>query len=551
MPKVEQYGPQRVFSDITQGPRARELPATAFGDGGAALRSLGKVAGEISTFFDEASAREATVQFEREKNKLFADPESGYFNLKGKAAFEGQQAAIQSLDDLKKRYAEGLKSPRARRAFEAIADRHITDGRGRIMTHASNGLRLWETETNKAQVENTIENASIYWNDEKSLSVQRQLGRDSVRAAAEMEGIDGDALKERLETFDSSFASAAISAALAQSPDAAEAALKKHGDLLEGDARVKLQNAIDTKRRIDDNRLISEEAVVLGGKYFDDIQGTIDDRAVRAEGLKQIRAEIEDPKLRKRVESEFESRIAQRDRIHAEQREAAIEMADQALLVDNMTVDQFIAQNPEEWSRIPARNQAAYAKKADVVTDQEVMNRLFRLRDDVLAKTDLTQYRGQLSKSDYGKLITMQRKAIAGESNAIEKNQRTQVNATIKKMFPKHATNDEQGLKAARFRDLVEEEFAARVAAKGETARGLTNAEYAEMLNDMSRQIVLNEEFLGFDLLNPDTEVDIITLSDQLGISAKDLSDIEAYLRDNDVPITVETLTNAYRQLTQ
>ena len=167
MPKVATYGPQQVRTNVTRQPRADASAGNAVFNSNIqvaqGLASVGSAVAQVTQRIDTTSAEEALVAFERDKNNLFFNPEDGYFNTQGKNAFDNAGAANSSLEELKKQYGKSLGT-NAKSMFDKSANLHITRSQADIARHSSKGLQAWEVATIRSQVENTIENASLYWN---------------------------------------------------------------------------------------------------------------------------------------------------------------------------------------------------------------------------------------------------------------------------------------------------------------------------------------------------------------------------------------------------
>src|SRR5690554_6143636 len=179
MPKVETYGQSRVTSRVAQGQRARmpTVPDTSLAPG---LGALVEGIGVAKQRADETAAEEALIQFEREKNKVFFDPENGYFNKQGRDAYELAQPTTESITKLQQQYANSLKSEEARQAFNRAAGVHVTRAMADIDRHSSKGLEVYEVSVIEARAENAMESAALYWNNPQESAMQRAIGRDSV-----------------------------------------------------------------------------------------------------------------------------------------------------------------------------------------------------------------------------------------------------------------------------------------------------------------------------------------------------------------------------------
>ena len=94
MPKIAQYQPNQVQTQVVHGPSARSAPTAAFGVDSSAslgyvakgLDDLAQASFDMKQRIDTTAAEEALVKFERDKNDTFFNPKTGYFNTQGKNA---------------------------------------------------------------------------------------------------------------------------------------------------------------------------------------------------------------------------------------------------------------------------------------------------------------------------------------------------------------------------------------------------------------------------------------------------------------------------------
>ena len=204
--------------------------------------------------------------------------------------------------------------------FDRAADAHITRGRADITRHASKGLNAWEVATINAQVENTIENASLYWNQPDQLKIQNALGRQAVIDAAEKEGIGPEATNERLQTYDSSFARATVEAATNSSSKEGQEALDEFSKKIEGPDRIKLEKDIAAKQKAEKTQSDAQQAIIKGTAVVDQF----DDR----ESIREEVNKIEDPELRKKTMSEAMRQFNLKKQAEDEARTEAFERAE-------------------------------------------------------------------------------------------------------------------------------------------------------------------------------------------------------------------------------
>ena len=397
MPTIVQYGPSQVSTQVVAQPLAKAAQKGAFGQAiGKGILDVVKAGAALKQRVDVTSAEESLVQFERSKNDLFFNPESGYFNTQGKNAYDNSTAATQSLEALKKQYGESLNS-NAKRLFDRSADRHITRSNLDITRHASKGLKAWEITTLESQTENSIENASLYFNDPDRLKVQNVLGRQAVIDSSEMMGLGPEATAEKLQTFESSFAKSSINAATQSSAVEGKVALQDYGDRLEGPDKVKMESLIEKKEKVEKTQNDARVAVATATRLVDQY----DDRSDAMEEVNKI----EDEDLRKKTMTETMSQFSRKKQAESEARASSFEDAESHILKGG-SAESFQATNPEEWETLSTKQQRSIESGVVATTDWNTYSDLMLLPKAELAKVDPTEHFDKLAKTERSRLIS-------------------------------------------------------------------------------------------------------------------------------------------------
>lgn len=531
MPRVEQAR-QRVSTQVTPGARAAGVQSD-LGAVGAGLSQAASAVADIQKRADTASAEQAAVSFEKAKNDLFFNPDSGYFNTQGRNSYDAAPTARKSLDELKTQFAQGLDSDAARNMFNRVADRHIVSAGRDISRHASKGLQAWEVSTANAQIENTVENATLYWSDPERLDVQRELGRAQILDVAAMEGVTGVALNERLQTYESSFASAAVTAATRQSASDGEKALDRFGDKLEGPDRLKMDKLITSQKAAERTQLLAQESVAKATTIVDQFE-------TRGEITDEVN-KIKDPELRGKTMREAVYQFGQRKQADSEARATSFEAAEEHIR-EGGSAESYQATDPQGWDRLSPKQKRTVESGKLVATDWAKFSDLMTMSDKQLARVDPTDYLNVLAPPQRQSLISAVR-AARGEGSASDKddhqfgrtrNQETASAAT--QLFGKKS--DWKGDKLTQvntFYALLDAEASSREADKGAK---LSSQEYSALLADLTRKTV--EEGFIFDTDR--------TLED---VPAEFVPQISNYLRDNGVPVTSDNIIRAYLQASE
>ena len=187
MPTVLEYNPQGRSSP-TAGP-ARSIggpeplkqanPVESFGVAPVNPTAIGNATSDlgqgISKFaasmqamqqrVNTTAAEEQLVKFSKAKNDLFFNPESGYFNTRGRQAYDEAKPFTQQIEELQRVYSDELSNTEARNMFVRASDSQVVSARSDVMRHASTQFDAWERATIGSRIEDATENGALYWND--------------------------------------------------------------------------------------------------------------------------------------------------------------------------------------------------------------------------------------------------------------------------------------------------------------------------------------------------------------------------------------------------
>lgn len=543
MPRVAEYEADQALTEVVSQPRATTGAGDAvFESNIRVIEGAGRIGvafAEMKQKIDETSAEEALVQFERDKNELFFNAENGYFNTQGRNAFDNSESAVKALDDLKKKYGESLSS-RAKFMFDKAADVHVTKGRLDINRHAAKGFNAWEIATSEAAVENTLENASLYWNQPDQLKVQKALGEQHVLDSASRAGIGPEATAEKLQTFRSSFAKNSVEAAISSSGADGEEALQRFSDELEGPQKVILENKLKAKKESEKTKLDAQQAVLIGTRMSE----TYDSReAIRDEVNK-----IEDPELRKKAMAESMRQFELKKKAESEARSKSFEDAESHVL-NGGSAETFKAEDPEGWARLSTKQKRSIESGKSVVTDWNAYSEVMTLPKSELAKVDPADYFDRLAPAERSKLVAAVKSANGTGSSKdkidhqVGRTRTSQMTSAVEQILGRKSKWDNTDrAKADTFYSLVDEELTFRESQEG---RLLSSEEFTKLLSDMTRKVTIERSFLTFDILAPDEELSVTDLPPE------DVSVLSKHLRDNGIPVTADNLVKAQRQASQ
>ena len=531
MPKIARYGGPQARTAVVRGPQARVSPgSTAIAKG---LGDLGRGIGQMADQINTTEAREATVKFERAKNDLFFNPESGYFNTQGKSAHDTANDANESLQKLANTYADSMSNPQAREMFMNVANQHVTRGQSDIMRHSTKGLQAWEVSTIKAEVENSLENAALFRGDDEKLSVQNALGRQAVLESAKLEGITGDALNERLQTYESAFASATIDAALLDNAAAGQESLEKYGDKLEGAEKQKFENRIAAAMKSEKDQSDSQEAVRIATKIVGDTDGN-------KSRIQEALNGIDDEVMRSKVRKEATSQANFIETARTEEGNERFSVADK-FVKDSGSIEAYKAAHQDEWDKLSAAQQRKLEKGVTADNDWNTWTDLEAMSNDDIRKMgrgEVDKHSLKLDNSHRDKFIKRWGDLRRGETSKPEAQLgRTRANQTkgaVEQLMDKKASewNIEHKTKADKFYALLDSEHESR---KTQLDRELSSEEFTNMLNGFTHKVVSDRElwFPGVELEDiPEEHLDVLTNE----------------LRKFKIPVTSNNLIRAYEQ---
>lgn len=506
MPKIQQYEGLQVAPAVTRDADINPSTITQanFGRGiGQGLGNLADAAAGVQTRIAKTEAQEALTAFEKEKNDIFFNPDTGYFNLQGKNAYDESVGTAKKLAELKAKYGDNLSSETAKRMFSGVADTHIMRANEDINRHAAKNLKAWQSATQKAQIENTLENSVLYWNDPKRLSVQRELGRQTILEISQDEGIGPEATNEKLQTYDSTFYSGAIQTALGKNYKQAQQLFKQHKDSLEGPDRLKLEQMFEQKRKANAAKYYANQSVNIAtglvAKY-----GDLDN--ARSLILDEIN-NIKDPKLRKQAMRETMYQLNLNQQAREEEQSATYEGA-QDFLLQGGSVDQFINDNPDQWENLTAKQKAALTKGPTIETDFTVYSDLMLLPPEKLAQIKPRDYVEDLATPEYKQLVIAVKSAKnKGTDHQLGRTRNAQVTTAIELLMDekKSSWSIKDKEKANRYYSLIDREVKFREEKKGAP---LTSEEFTELLDGLKVNIVTHQGVIY------DNDVDLSEVDD-------------------------------------
>lgn len=542
MPTVQTYQADQVRTNVAGTTQAQLSPIpNAMGNLASGIKNLSVEMKQMEAEASFASAQEATLKFEREKNNIFFNPDTGYFNTQGKTAYDQAKQVSEQLEKIRREYSKDLDA-NARKEYERVTSSMVTRSNADIMRHSSKNLEAWKMANIQAEVENTIENASLYWNNLKQLDVQQALGEQSILDLSDIQGLSPEVTNEKLQTYRSSFSNSIISSALTKSASDAEKAMELWGDQLEGPDLISLQEKIAKKKEIEIEQNLAGESVLRAGKLVNQFGDRTDARSAMLEEVNKIK----DPDMRKRVMSEATYQLNLKQQADAEERGRIFEVAEGALYRGE-SMEKFKANNQEAWAKLSPTQQKALESPARIQTDYNLFSELSLMGTDKtgrdkLAKINPSDYFHRLAPPERKELISMVKEARQ-QATSVEKaeaqigrTRQQQIRSVIDQLFPDPKDSDIKRINTI-YR-LIDNQYRQAKQIKGSE---LTIDEFNNVMDSVTKDYVIKQSFRGIDWLYPDDSNNISELSDE---------QVEKYsqiLTDNGLRPTVESIMRLYQ----
>lgn len=518
--RVEAVGGQQVQTQVSRAPQAQRVDT---GEG--AIAELGKAAVgamQIKQRADIAEAEETLAKFEQEANGLLYAPETGYFNSKGRDAFEGRQSTLEQLQQLQQTYAKGLKSPAAQRAFARTADKLVNRRSADIDRHASQGLQTWEVAAAKSVVDNTVANATVMWSDPAKLREEALRGEGQLMQSLRLQGLDdGEIIKQELATYRSSFYAGAVDGALSSSYKEAQELFNKHTEYLVGGDRLRLEKALEAKKRQEESESKAAEVSLRA-------QQIVGENSDRADIIAAAR-NIEDKELSSLVLKEATYLFNQQQQARQELRLEAFDHAQEYVRTGGDPVA-YAAQHPEYWDSLKSAEREKILNGDATRTNWTTFSNLMTLPTSELAKIDPTDYMSELSASHRGQLVTAVKAARNGTESVESQVGRTRASESKAAAIQLFGMPD-------TWKGKKQEQVNQFYAALDDAVRSyrpdgkLSSAEYTQVLSTLTQKVVKQGFFW-------DSEYD---LSD---IKPDRMAQIRQFLREQNKAITARNIIN-------
>lgn len=522
MPTVPTYnGPQIQQADAPRLQVETNAPIEAFGGGEARNRAFDQATSLVQKAknnADELSVMEAESKLSAIETDLLYNEKTGIHARTGKDAFslpneisekyKKESAAIMGTltNDVQKRY------------FQQRVEQRFGDMNKQVQRHVFQQMKKYDDDTTSAYLKNTQAEAINNYQDPERLATAINNQKVAIARYGDRNGLPAEMIKMQTELAESEIHKKVVGRIIANGDDMlATKYFEANKDFLRGDDLVQVESHVKESSYRGESQRQTEAILNMN--------------LPMSQALEKAKS-IEDPKLQDltvdRVKQEYHLKeIARRDY----QEKAQINAGN--FIDKTKDLDAYIKQHPSDWASFDIQTKSrieAYAadKKAgkNIVTDPATYYDLKTLaaipetREKFL-ETNLMKYRGQLSDSDFKKMVDLQSGMRKGDDKA-------------KKTLDGFMSNSQvvdSSLVAAGF-NMKDKETAAKIKLsidkqvadlEERTGKKATNQEIKQITDGLMLEVVTDKGFLW------DTKKRAYELapSDVLNIEMKDIPQSE------------------------
>lgn len=533
MPVVQTYDSPQVRNNALPDTRQRLDSRGAFGEAiSIGLQDAASVAGAIQEDRqkqeDAAAIKQATSQLRKDINQLTYLDEGAYYNLQGKAAYDGYQVALSEIEKRQQAIGETL-TPRQRDQFAQVAMQYVDREADAMSRHAAQGRTTWMNEQDESTILLAQEDGSLRWNQNEEYAGQITK---SIQNLAKRNGWTPEktqlAVTEKLSAMHKS----AIDNILVQNPKMAKDYFEQHKESIAPSMRDDIQALI--------NETVDAQWVQDKGDLIRVSGGSLTARLNQARELTK-----NDPQRRKELTSQIEHDYRLEKAAEAEAQTDAYDALTQRAL-DGMSGAELRRNYPSQWNQLSASQRVALSKpqNADTKTD---LNALYQYRglladgNKEAAREFFLSNANRFSRSDSKSIIKELQSPREVPTNLI--GDKAAFDTAVEGLLGKEPTKGSNRKDWNRKYTVLAGMYQTRLQEfKDENqVKNVPEPDRRRILDELQISMLRKDTFLGIDFLNPDEDV---TLND---IPADELEAIRDYMeRDGAFAITPENILKVY-----
>jgi hypothetical protein len=290
-PRVPRMDPTAVTP--TQGinaPRAQGLGAEAFGAGlGAGMQKAG---GEMMAYATEehqkairTMAIEARTKLDQKEVDLLYHPENGVIGKRGKEAFTITEPTLKAFDESALEIENGIASPDAKNTFKLFAQQRRVEIDKQLERHVSGELKSYAETANRASLESTLNNIVMHFQDPDRIEQERKYGLGVIMTDTENKGMPPQAVKAKVDTWESMVHKAVIEKMSVDNPLKAKTYFEANKDKMLGMDAIKIEHSMKqlVTKQVGMNTALALGATFAGVKDPNELDGLVESALYKAQ----------------------------------------------------------------------------------------------------------------------------------------------------------------------------------------------------------------------------------------------------------------------------
>lgn len=539
MPKVQTVSAPTVQNRGFNASLNTRASAQSFGGGiGSAIQQVAGQAAQIAAREkqedDQAVIKEATNQYRQFVNQRTYLDEDGYYNRKGKQAYESYDSLTGELEQARKRIAENLQPGSQQDMFNSFASDYLINEQESMSRHAATERTNWFNEQDTSLIQQAQQDGSLRWINN---GVYSQQISSAINNLASRNGWTPEKKEVEKQRYLTAMHSAAIDNILQDSPSAADDYFEAHKDdispTMHDEIKATIKRQGDAQWTVDN----ADQILLEGGS--------------RSEQLARARALTEDdPDRRKLLTAQVEHNYNQQKIAKEESQLAIYDDAAKGVIAGG-SLTEYMQRNPDNWARMSAAQQQQLIKlsrnpsgvsQSDLPTYYQIRG-LISQGDTGSARTMLLNSMSKLSHPDFKKFADELGKLSGGGRGGSEKdlNVRTSLahfNDGVEPLIGREPKDGSDRKDWNRRRNILmgiyQEDIDDYMRTNNRTT--IPESERQKILDRM--MIKMNKEDGGFLWFDKDVSIDDIPI--------EDLEGIKGALESQNIPVTPENILKLY-----
>jgi hypothetical protein len=492
---VPYQAPPVMPMDEAASKQQQELGRAMIAAGNTAYR-LGSA---IQDDIDDAATKEADTAFLMQAQNIMRG-KSGYLNTTGKDAEASFQTAQDAMTGAAKNVMDGLGNDTQRRMFQQVAARNMVSFQGQMLDHRDRQVKVYATNEAAARADQYSDLAIMsYAERNKTDAAGRPVGLvnyqanlavaiQEVRKAASLNGIpEGSAQMKAMEqkVYDKVATGVVNDLMNSRQYGQAEAFLDDHP--VDSTVDTDLRKSVDANRKRTTVEELTDNIMQRGVVAADSDPKAYPDKPSKTDTapdtLREALAKadlIEDPDMRKLVQSNLRSRYEQQDTLIAQEYKTLVDNTEQFLAVPGNTIAMLPA---GQFGKLRPKEQEQFLKGERQNNELGTMEELAR-NPSLLSNEWLAANRTKMTHATYVKLladVNQPQKVYEASVNATQLNATLANNGMLNLVYPK---SDDDKTASVLLRDNIAK---------------LVNAKQATMktkMTDTEMQVIIDKAII-------------------------------------------------------